>query len=81
MDDYLLIDCVVGNMVASNVIQPKTAWKRTALGTKAYNVDFSSMEVTALSLLVSVLLMAAIIFQRQRLLIRRASFRLIQMKY
>jgi hypothetical protein len=39
MDSYLLIDCVIEQMVLQEMIQRPSTWKRTMVGTKAYPVD------------------------------------------
>jgi len=41
MTDYLLIECIVNNLVQDGVInKPHDVWKKTALGTQFYYADF-----------------------------------------
>jgi len=41
MSDYLLIECIVKNLVQDGVITlPKESWKKTAIGTQFYYADF-----------------------------------------
>ena len=41
MTDYLLIECIINNLVQDGVIaRPREAWKKTAIGTQFYYADF-----------------------------------------
>jgi hypothetical protein len=41
MTDYLLVECIINNLVQDGVItQPHDVWKKTAIGTQFYYADF-----------------------------------------
>jgi len=41
MTDYLLVECIINNLVQDGVITvPREPWKKTAIGTQFYYADF-----------------------------------------
>ena len=40
MTDYLLIECIISNLVHDGIIAPPGPWKKTAIGTLFYYADF-----------------------------------------
>jgi len=41
MTNYLLVECIVDNLVHGGIINPPNeAWKKTAIGTQFYYADF-----------------------------------------
>jgi len=41
MTDYLLIECIINNLVQDRVItKPHDVWKKTVIGTQFYYADF-----------------------------------------
>jgi hypothetical protein len=44
VEDYLLMECIVDNLVRGKVILPSDSWKWTAKGTQFYCADFFRAE-------------------------------------
>jgi hypothetical protein len=44
MTDYLLVECIINNLVQDGVITQPGAWKKTAIGTQFYYADFFHAE-------------------------------------
>ena len=41
MTDYLLVECIISNLVQDGIIAPpRGSWKKTAIGTQFYYADF-----------------------------------------
>jgi hypothetical protein len=40
MTDYLLVECIITNLVQGGVILSPQSWKNTAIGTQYYYADF-----------------------------------------
>ena len=40
MTDYLLVECIINNLVQDGVILSPGVWKKTAIGTQFYYADF-----------------------------------------
>jgi len=40
MTDYLLVECIINNLVQDGIIIQPKAWKKTAIGTQFYYADF-----------------------------------------
>jgi len=41
MTDYLLIECIINNLVQDGIIaSPQGSWKKTVIGTQFYYADF-----------------------------------------
>jgi predicted deacylase len=41
MTDYLLIECIINNLVQNGIIvSPQGSWKKTVIGTQFYYADF-----------------------------------------
>jgi hypothetical protein len=40
MTNYLLVECIITNLVRAGVIVPPESWKRTMIETKFYYADF-----------------------------------------
>ena len=40
MTDYLLVECIINNLVQDGIIILPGAWKKTVIGTQFYYADF-----------------------------------------
>ena len=40
MTDYLLVECIVDNLVQDGIIAPPGTWKKTVIETQFYYADF-----------------------------------------
>jgi len=40
MTDYLLIECIIKNLVQDGIFAPPGSWKKTVIGTQFYYADF-----------------------------------------
>ena len=40
MAEYLLVECIIDNLVRDSIIDPAGAWKKTAIETQFYYADF-----------------------------------------
>jgi hypothetical protein len=40
MTNYLLIECIINNLVHDGIIESPAAWKKTVIGTQFYYADF-----------------------------------------
>jgi hypothetical protein len=40
MTNYLLVECIIDNLVRDRIINPPSLWKKTAIGTQFYFADF-----------------------------------------
>ena len=40
MTEYLLIECIIDNLILGKVIDPPGLWKKTAIETQFYYADF-----------------------------------------
>ena len=40
MTDYLLIECIIRNLVQDGIIAPPGSWKKTVIETQFYYADF-----------------------------------------